>query len=355
MRKVNTDNLFYGEVLVDRHVWVDVTTRGMKEDGENSDDSRDEYNHKAILQVTNWRFLFTILEKGIDSHKGYWDFSWSDIKEVSSSNTWMTIALKDERTISIRHEDPFIASIKLWALGEAIKTEEKNGAQDGDVWKQSSFINLTCGTIIPCLGDWALVLRSYGISCRKGEIPKRLDWDPALSIDIVNRAFSKKNLGRLSDTDEDNFRSSRSDEIENNDAGIIKEPPRRREPEQNNHILPKENHLDDDWGDAVKPEATSSNVPEVNKDKSEVSRNILHADSSRKRRSPSQQRVINEINALIGLDEVKQRVIDIVNLAPINDKRKSKDCQFQLCLYTWYLLGTLVLGKQLMPGCWEMF
>ena len=345
MRKVNTDNLFYGEVLVDRHVWVDVTTRGMKEDGEKSENSRAEYNHKAILQVTNWRFLFTIVEGGIGSHKVYWDFSWSDIKEISSSNTWIKLTLKDASTISIRHEDAPIASVKLWAFGEAIKTEEKNGDREGDVWKQGSFINLTCETIIPRLGDWALILRSYGISFSKGEKPKRLEWDRSLSIDIVNRAFSRKNLEKLKEKDEENYKSAWSGEIEKDDTDDTKEIQRAREKLESEHNVSTVNRVDDIWGDTIRPEATKNTAPATNKVKADTTRKQPYSDTGRHRRSPSQQRVINEINALIGLDEVKQRVTDIVNLASINDERRRQGLSVPVMSLHMIFTGNPGTGK----------
>lgn len=345
MRKVNTDNLFYGEVLIDRHVWVDVTTRGMKEDGEKSDDPRAEYNHKAILQVTNWRYLFTILENGIDSHKVYWDFSWSDIKEISSSNTWMTITLKDKSTISIRHEEARIASVKLWALGEAIKNEEKKGAGDGDAWKQSSFINLTCETIIPHLGDWALILRSYGISFRKGEKPKRLEWDHSLSIDIVNRAFSRKNVEKLKEVDAENHKSAWSDEIEKDETDVTTGIQGARETSENKHKVSTVNRIVDAWGDTIRPEASKNTTPETNKVKTDATRKPPHSDAGRHRRTPSQQKMINEINALIGLEEVKQRVTDIVNLASINDERKRQGLSVPVMSLHMVFTGNPGTGK----------
>ena len=132
MRRVNADNLFYGEVLVDRHVWIDANTRGMNEDGEKSIEKGITCTHKVIVQITNWRFLITILDGAISEHKGYWDFSWSDIKEISSSNNWATIVLKDNTAIALRQDDAHISSIKLWAISEAIKTEQRNVFHDGD-------------------------------------------------------------------------------------------------------------------------------------------------------------------------------------------------------------------------------
>ena len=201
MRRVNSDNHFYGEFLVDRLVWIEIKTKGINIDGEKSTNNKLELNYKAILQITSWRFIFTVLNESISTHKSYWDFSWSDIEKISSSINWLTLMLKDKCIICIKLNDAHLASIKLWAFSEALKTEEQNCIQtgNGDVWAQGPLIDLTCETVIPYIGEWALILEKYGIVCTQGEIPKRLEWDCRFDIDIVKKIFSKKNLARTSD------------------------------------------------------------------------------------------------------------------------------------------------------------
>jgi len=346
MRKVNTDNLFYGEALIDRFVWVDVATRGIREDGEKSENTKAEYNHKAILQVTNWRFVFTILDESISSHKVYWDFSWSEIKEVASSSTWITLTLKDKSTISVKEEDAPIASIKLWALGEAIKTEERNRLQVGDPWEQSSAINLTCQTYVPYTGDWSLILMSYGITCKKGEKPKRLDWNQKLSVDVVRRAFSKKNLERLSDDAADHYRSSNSNTISTDNEDSSAEHSPADEDKVREDSMPNKSSREDICENNDQPIISIDNRKEELGDSE-----LTHMEDTssrtieRQRRPPSQQRVLNQINALVGLDEVKERVIDIVNLASINEERKKQSLSVPIMSLHMVFTGNPGTGK----------
>jgi hypothetical protein len=193
MRKLNTDNLFYGEDLIDRWVWIDMNTRGIKKDGEKSNDIRLEYKFKTILQITNWRFVFTILGDNIRTHEIYWDISWIDVKEVSSRINWLQLILRDNSTISLMSEDAHIASIKLWAFGEALKTGKQNYIH-GNPLKQPMMIDLARRRLVPHIGNWALILTHFGVICEIGETPKRLYCDHDLSIDIVKKIFSRKNL-----------------------------------------------------------------------------------------------------------------------------------------------------------------
>jgi SpoVK/Ycf46/Vps4 family AAA+-type ATPase len=339
MRRVNADNLFYGEVLVDKHVWIDANTRGMNEEGEKSADSRIEYNHKVILQITNWRFLVTILDGAISEHKGYWDFSWGDIEEIYSSDKWTTILLKDKSSVSFRNEDPHLLSIKLWALGEAIKTEDRNGVKEGDIWRQSQSISFSCDSRVPYSGDWCLLLRSYGITLEKGSSPKRLEWDNRLSIDVVKRAFSRKNLDRIDKISNENdvFRSSplSNDFPEDKDKKHVEHENERR------HDTPGEI-----WDNTAsrqensQPNAsTKSRESEkhVNKQRREVNIN--------QRRTPAQQKVLNDINALIGLEEVKERIEDIVNLASISEERKKQGLDMPILSLHMVFTGNPGTGK----------
>jgi uncharacterized membrane protein YhaH (DUF805 family) len=193
MRESNTDNLFYGELLLDRLVWIDITIRNSKEKDSREQGARSIQANKAILQITNWRFIITFLGNSLGDHKAYSDFSWGDIKELASSSDSLLIRLKDDSDMAIKQEEAHMASIRLWALGEGIKTETRNSDQGkGDVWEQSSSINFTCKTLVPHTGNWSLVLESYGIVCKEGEYPKRLNWNSKLTTDIVQIAFSKK-------------------------------------------------------------------------------------------------------------------------------------------------------------------
>jgi len=194
VRRVKTDKLFYGEVLVDRQVWVYATLSHLNEKRKSEHKNGFQHNQRIILQITNWRFLITLLGENISEHIGYQDFSWGEIKTISSAKDWMTINLTDDMVFSLRQDKPDLSSIKLWALGEAIKTEEKNGRNLGDAWEQSRRIDLRCETTVPSEGDWTILLRSYGLTLKKGEKPKRLEWNNKLSIAVISRAFSKKYL-----------------------------------------------------------------------------------------------------------------------------------------------------------------
>ncbi|NQW70847.1 MAG: hypothetical protein HQ457_10730 [Betaproteobacteria bacterium] len=90
-------------------------------------------------------------------------------------------------------EDAHIASIKLWAFGEALKTDKQNYIH-GNQLKQPMMIDLACKTLVPHIGNWALMLTNFGVICEIGETPKRLYCDHDLSINIVKKIFSKKNL-----------------------------------------------------------------------------------------------------------------------------------------------------------------
>lgn len=193
MRSSNTDNLFYGETLLDRLVWIDIDERGNKEKNSRDQHSKSSQANKAILQITNWRFIITFLGNNLSDHRAYGFFSWADIKELTSSSESLTVKLKDGSDILIKQEEAHIASIRLWALGEGVKTEMRNSAQSkGDAWEQSSSINFTCKTLVPYTGNWSLVLESYGIICEEGKYPRRLEWNSKLSVDIVKMAFSKR-------------------------------------------------------------------------------------------------------------------------------------------------------------------
>ncbi|MCP9783190.1 AAA family ATPase [Cyanobium sp. WKJ7-Wakatipu] len=199
MRRVKTDKLFYGEVLVDRQVWVYATLSHLNEKRKSDHENEFQHNQRIILQITSWRFLITLLGESISEHTGYQDFSWGEIQTISSSKDWVTINLKDKMVFSIKQDKPDLSSIKLWALSEAIKTEEKNCRNLGDAWEQSRPIDLRCETTVPSEGDWTLLLRSYGLTLKYGEKPKRLEWNNKLSIAVISRAFSKKYLVTSSD------------------------------------------------------------------------------------------------------------------------------------------------------------
>lgn len=319
MRRVNTDNLFFGEVLVERHVWIDVNTRGMTDEGEASADKRIEFNYKVIIQITNWRFLITILDGGISAHKGYWDFSWTDIRQVASSNYWVTLLLKDNSAISFRHDNAHMISIKLWATGEAIKAEKRHNAQGEDAGKQCQSINFSCETIVPYVVDWMSDLKCHGIMLNKGEKPQRVRHDNTLSIGLIARSFSKLNLERfkVDATSRDTEKRTQTNRSETN-----RDNKKFSNKDNKSNFECNKKQLDNIWGSDEHNfvDHQDARIQEPVKSRNAVG-DLSNNYTVRQRRSPSQQKVINEINALIGLDEVKERVIDIVNLVSINEER----------------------------------
>jgi len=347
MRKVNTDNLFYGEVLVDRLVWVDIKTRGIKEDGNRNNDISAEYDHKVILQITNWRFIITILDGSISIHKVHWDFSWRELEKVTSSGNWLILSLKDKSTISIKKEDAHISSIKLWALGEAIKAEDRNRKKGGDQWTSHSSINFTCETNVPYNGKWSIILESYGIVCKKGEKPIRQEWNCELNVDIVNRAFTKKNLAEQSNDEGYCLRSKDSNKLTTDYKSNINDYSSTKPIKDIKENKLKTSDIESPGIVNNKPELTM-NKPESRLDTydSNTSNTTINSDTRwMKRRSPSQQKVLNEINALIGLDEVKERVIDIINFTSINEERRLQGLSTKIMSLHMVFTGNPGTGK----------
>lgn len=197
MRKVTTDNVLYGEEVLDRIVWVD----GIIQDGTMEASGKINNNiqcaHKVIIQITNWRFIITILGEEVSDHKGYSDFSWNEIREISSSPNWVIITLRDKGTFSYAQGDAEIASIKLWAFSESIKMEGSKNNPCINLRSQVNNICLECYTNATYAGKWALILRSYGAIINEGERPRRHDISKNLSIDVVKGAFARKNLENI--------------------------------------------------------------------------------------------------------------------------------------------------------------
>jgi len=243
MRTSNTDNLLYGEYLLDRLVWIDITIRNSKEKDSGEQGAKSVQTNKAILQITNWRFIITFLGNSLSDHKAYNDFSWGDIKELSSSGDSLILRLKDDSEIAIRQEEAHMASIRLWALGEGIKSETRNSAQGkGDVWEQSSSINFICKTLVPHTENWSHALESYGVICKEGEYPKRLNWNSELTTDIVRMAFSKKVIQQAPcQQKQSNIKSGQllNDTASNADRGL-----QAHHPAAGNTIRPPENDTD---------------------------------------------------------------------------------------------------------------
>jgi len=194
VRRVKTDKLFCGEVLVDCQESIYATLSHLTEKRTSERENKFQYNQRIILRVTNWRFLITLLGKSRSKNEMHQDFSWGEIREIASSKGWVAITLENDTVFSFKTDYADFSSIKLWALSEAIKTEEKSGLNTGDAWEQSKPINLKCETKVPFEGLWTPLLKSYGLILKRGEKPKRMEWNDKLSISVVSRAFYKNYL-----------------------------------------------------------------------------------------------------------------------------------------------------------------
>lgn len=330
MRSLNTDKLLYGEVLIDRHVWIDAVTRGLDKRGEESKIKSIEHRHKVIAQVTNWRFILTVTGSEISEHITYFSFSWADIHKISSSVGWIHIFLKDKSAISISQDNADIQSIKLWAIGEALKCED-------NLWKNSLSINFHCETRVPPEGKWSAILSSYGIKMKYGENPMRINSNSDLTIEIVKKAFTRKNFANTNDND--------SQRINDSKQGSGKDPcskPNHTKAKKEEPNFDKNNKNEAD-GERVQNIDVNSNNGANNYDDNMA--NQFNKNHAKRRHSPSQQKVLNEINALIGLEEVKERITDIVNLAAINEERRRQGLNTPIMSLHMVFTGNPGTGK----------
>jgi len=330
MRSLNADKLFYGEVLIDRQVWMDAITRGVDERGEESTIKNIEHRHKVIVQVTNWRFILTVIGGEISEHITYFSFSWADIHKISSSVGWIHITLKDKSAISINQNNADIQSIKLWAIGEALKCED-------NLWKNSLSISFHCETKAPPEGKWSAILSSYGIKLKHGDNPKRTNPNSDLTVEVIKKAFARKNFANTNDND--------SPRINDSELGSSKDPCAKPNHTKAKKIDPNfdKNHQNEADGGRVHNNYVNGNS-RANKNDGNME-NQLNKNHAKRRHSPSQQKVLNEINALIGLEEVKERITDIVNLAAINEERRRQGLNTPIMSLHMVFTGNPGTGK----------
>ena len=194
MWEINSNNILYGEDLFDRHVWIDVMVKDLTRDQKRQIIKTTKWYQKAIIQITNWRIIVTILGNEINDHKGYLNFSWSEIKEISTSSNWVTIALRDDGAFSFMQDNAEIASIKLWAFSELIKMEKNKNYPSVNPRSQNNNIILKCRTKVTHIGKWALILRSYGAIINEGETPAMQYISRNLGIETIKGAFARKNI-----------------------------------------------------------------------------------------------------------------------------------------------------------------
>ena len=194
MWEINSNNILYGEDLFDRHVWIDVMVKDLTRNQKRQIIKTTKWYQKAIIQITNWRIIVTILGNEINDHKGYLNFSWSEIKEISTSSNWVTIALRDDGAFSFMQDNAEIASIKLWAFSELIKMEKNKNHPSVNPRSQNNNIILKCRTKVTHIGKWALILRSYGAIINEGETPAMQYISRNLSIETIKGAFARKNI-----------------------------------------------------------------------------------------------------------------------------------------------------------------